>query len=172
MTAQPSPVNNASNTTATPDLREIMQRQNDIIAALVHEQRISSLPSREIPVFDGDPLQFRPFMKAFEQGVESKAGKGDCLYYLEQYTRGQPQELVRSCQHMVPEHGYVVAKGLLTEHFGNSYKLSTAYMKKALAWQAIKAEDVKSLQAYSLFLRGCCNAMQELSYVQEFALRA
>ena len=165
---QPPPTSNAShNTTHSPDLLEIMQRQNDITAALVHEQRISSLPSREIPVFDGDPLQFRPFMKAFEQGVESKAEKGDCLYYLEQFTRGQPQELVRSCQHMVPERGYVMAKGLLTEHFGNPYKLATAYMKKALAWQAVKAEDVKALQAYSLFLRGCCNVMQEISYVQE-----
>lgn len=68
---------------------------------------------------------------------------------------------------MVPDRGYVIAKGLLSEHFGNPYKVATAYMKKALAWQAVKAEDVKALQAYTLFLRGCCNAMEELSYVQE-----
>lgn len=40
-------------------------------------------------------------------------------------------------------------------------------MEKALAWQTIKSEDVKALQAYSLFLRGCCNVMEELQYLQE-----
>lgn len=149
------------------DLLAIMQRQNDLTATLVHQHHASSLPLREIPVFDGDPLQFRSFTRAFEQGVESKAGSADCLYYLEQFTRGQPQELVRSCQHMVPDHGYKVAKGLLQEHFGNPYKVATAYMKKALAWQVVKAEDLRALQDYSLFLRGCCNIMGELHYVQE-----
>lgn len=112
-----------------------------------------------IPVFDGDPLQFSPFTRAFEQGVESKAGSADCLYYLEQFTRGQPQELMCSCQHIAPDHGYKVAKGLLQEHFGNPYKVTIAYMKKALARQAVKAEDLKALQDYSLFLCGCCNVM-------------
>ncbi|KAK0147803.1 hypothetical protein N1851_012494 [Merluccius polli] len=144
-----------------------MHRQNDITAAMVQQQHTSALPPREIPVFDGDPLQFRPFIKAFEQGVEGKAGSEDCLYYLEQFTKGQPQELVRSCQHMMPGRGYTVAKGLLQEHFGNPYKIATAYMKKALAWQAVKPEDVRALQAYSLFLRGCCNVMGDLQYLQE-----
>lgn len=99
--------------------------------------------------------------------MEEKAPKADCLYYLEQFTRGQPRELVRSCQHMAPERGYEVAKGLLQEHFGNQYKIAAAYMDKALSWQAIKSEDGKALQAYALFLRGCCNVMEELQYMQE-----
>lgn len=149
------------------DLFAIMQRQNEITAALVQQQRSLSLPPRDIPIFDGDPLQYRAFIKAFEQGVEEKAGQVDCLYYLEQFTRGQPRELVRSCQHMASERGYAVAKDLLREHFGNQYKTATAYMERALAWQSIKSEDVKTLQAYSLFLRGCCNVMEELEYMQE-----
>ena len=149
------------------DLLTIMHRQNEITAALVQQQRSFSLPPRDIPTFDGDPLQYNIFIKAFEQGVEEKAGRADCLYYLEQFTRGQPRELVRSCQHMTPERGYAVAKDLLQEHFGNQYKIVTAYMEKAFAWQTIKSEDVKTLQAYSLFLRGCCNVMEELEYMQE-----
>ena len=94
-------------------------------------------------------------MKAFEQGVEDKTGAADCLFYLEQFTRGQPQQLVRSCQHLAPDHGYVVAKNLLQEHFGNQYTIANAYMEKVLAWQSIRAEDVEGLQEYSLFLRGC-----------------
>lgn len=146
----------------------IMQKQNEITAALVHQQRLLSLPARDIPIFDGDLFQYKAFIKAFEQGVENKACKADCLYYLEQFTKGQPQELVRSCQHMAPERGYIVAKGLLQEHFGNEYKIAAAYIGKALAWPTItKAEDIKALQAYALFLRGCANVMEELQYMQE-----
>ncbi|XP_034093136.1 uncharacterized protein LOC117560379 [Gymnodraco acuticeps] len=69
---------------------------------------------------------------------------------------------------MAPERGYIVAKGLLQEHFGNEYKIAAAYIGKALAWPTItKAEDIKALQAYALFLRGCANVMEELQYMQE-----
>lgn len=63
--------------------------------------------------------------------------------------------------------GYIVAKALLQEHFGNDYKIAMAYIVKALAWPTIKSEDAKSLQAYALFLRGCCSAMEELHHMQE-----
>lgn len=40
-------------------------------------------------------------------------------------------------------------------------------MEKAFTWSVIKPEDVKALQAFSLFLRGCCNAMEHLTYMDE-----
>ncbi|XP_027132597.1 uncharacterized protein LOC113745279, partial [Larimichthys crocea] len=101
------------NQIASEDILTVMQRQNEITAALVQQQFTRSLPPRDIPTFEGDPLQYRAFIKAFEQGVEDKAGAADCLFYLEQFTRGQPQQLVRSCQHLAPGRGYVVAKDLL-----------------------------------------------------------
>lgn len=99
----------------------IMHKQNEITAARVHQQRLLSLPARAIPVFEGDPFQYKALIRGFEQGVEDKTSKAHCLYYLEQFTRGQPKELVCSCQHMAPERGYIVAKGLLQEHFGNCF---------------------------------------------------
>lgn len=135
--------------------------------SLVQQQHLISLPARNIPLFDGDPLQYVSFMRAFEQGVEEKASKSDCLYYLEQFTRGQPRELVRSCLYMTPELGYDKAKQLVQEHFGCKYKIAVAYIEKALSWAPIKNEDVNALQAYSLFLRGCCNVMEELQYMHE-----
>lgn len=139
------------------ELLNIMSRQTEITAALVNQQRSVTLPPRDIPIFDGDPLHYRTFVKAFEQGVENKATAADSLYYLEQFTRGQPRELVQSCQHMASDHGYAVAKNLLLEHFGNPHKIATAYINKALSWQTIRTDDTKALQSYALFLRGCCN---------------
>lgn len=171
-TFQLSDMQSASGQNPSDGVLTIMQRQNEITTALLQQQRSMSLPPRDIPIFDGDSLQYRTFIKAFEQGVEGKASKADCLYYLEQFTRGQPRDLVRSCQHMAPERGYTVAKNLLQEHFGNEYKIATAYIEKALAWKPVKSEDVKSLQAYALFLRGCCNVMEELQYMQEMDMPA
>lgn len=145
----------------------IMQRQNEITVALVPQQRSLSLPARDIPIFDGNPLEYRALIRAFEDGMKDKASKADCLYFLEQFTRGQLRELVRSCQRMFPDRGYALAKKLLHEHFGNEFKVAAAYTKKALAWPAVKSEDVKALQAYSWFLRGCCSVMEELVYMQE-----
>ena len=51
--------------------------------------------------FDGDPLHYHAFMQSFEQTIELRTDDAvDLLHYLEQYTRGQPKQLVRSCQHM------------------------------------------------------------------------
>lgn len=94
----------------------------------------------------------RAFIKASKQGVEARAGKADCLYYLEQFTTGRPQELVRSCQHMTPERGYTVAKSLLQEHFGNSYKVAAAYMERALACQQ---SNLRMLNLFKLIAYSC-----------------
>lgn len=46
------------------------------------------------------------------------------LNYLEQYTSGEPRNLVRSCFHMSPEKGYKEAKEQLEWHFGNTVKIT------------------------------------------------
>lgn len=43
---------------------------------------------------------------------------------------------------------------VLKEQFGNEQKIASAYMDKTLSWPPIRAEDVKALQDYSLFLHG------------------
>lgn len=68
---------------------------------------------------------------------------------------------------MDPQRGYNKAKQLLKERFGNEHKLAVTYMDKALNWAPIKPEDGEALNSYSLFLTGCCNAMTDLSYLEE-----
>ncbi len=130
-----------TNENVIQNIGNIMQRQSDITAQSVQQQHSASLPPRAIPIFDGDPLQYGSFIMAFEQGVERKVTNlQDCLCYLEQYTRGQRRELIRSCYHMPNDQGYDRAKYLLKEHFGNEMKIGAAYMEKALNWTPINAE--------------------------------
>ncbi len=123
---------------------------------IVQQQNMSSLPTRHVPVFNGEPLNFKPFMQAFEHCIENKTNSNqDRLYYLEQYTSGQPKELVRSCLHMDADRGFAEAKRLLEHHFGDEFKITNAYMEKALNWNNIPVDNGEALHSYALFLRGC-----------------
>ncbi len=145
-----------------------MERQANIAECLVKHQKLSMLPSIDIPIFKGDPLDYKLFIRAFEHGVEDRTDNDkDRLYFMEQYTTGKPKELVRSCLHMNPAEGYLKAKQLLREHFGNEYQIAVAYMNKALEWPSIRPEDGEALHSFSLFLSGCCNAMSDISYMEE-----
>ncbi|KAL4009060.1 hypothetical protein ACER0C_002912 [Sarotherodon galilaeus] len=140
---------------ASQTLLAVMQRQNDIAEVLATQQRLSTLPPQNISIFSGDPLEYRLFIRAFEHGVECKTeSRKDRLYFFEQYTSGQPRELIRSCLHMDPEKGYCEAKRLLKEHFGNEYRISVAYINKIGS-------------ALALFLTSCGNAMSDMEYMEE-----
>ena len=150
------------------ELCRIMQRQNVITEMLVKQQAMSNLPSKDIPVFTGDPLTYKSFIRAFEHAVDSKIdGMKDKLYYLEQYTSGEPQELVRSCEHMSSDRAYNEARRLLQRHYGDELKIANAYLDKALKWPQIKSEDGKALRAYALFLVGCRNTMDDIEFMEE-----
>ncbi|XP_034086675.1 uncharacterized protein LOC117555808 [Gymnodraco acuticeps] len=150
------------------NLDTVIQRQRDIADLIIMQQKLTLLPTMEIKVFDGDPLEYQSFMRAFEHLIEDKtASSHDRLYFLDQYTSGQPKDLVRSCLHMDTQRGYTEAKKLLKEHFGDEIKVTSAYLEKAMNWTSIRPDDGKALQAYAMYLRGCCNAMQDLKYMDE-----
>jgi len=89
------------------------------------------VPKQEIPVFDSNPLHFHAFMSLFELVIEAKTHNADdCLHYLAQYSRGQSNELIKSCQHMSDGARYVKAKTLLYDHFGNEHVIVYAYLNK------------------------------------------
>ena len=48
-----------------------------------------------VPIFDGDPMEYGAFVRAFENVIESKtSSSSERLYYLEQFTSGDVKELV------------------------------------------------------------------------------
>lgn len=149
-------------------LHRVLERQNDLTTLLVKQQQNAFLPKIVTVIFDGDIMQYQSFTASFEKVIESKVEcNEEKLYNLEQYTRGPAQALVTSCRYMDPNRGFQNAKKLLQDNYGNKYKIASAYIERALSWPLIKAEDPKALQAYSLFLRGCCNSMQNMAYMDE-----
>ncbi len=155
---------------STPDsyMIKILENQNNLTQILVKQQLLSTLPQGSIPPFDGQIMEYKSFIHCFENMIENKTENNrDRLQFLIQFTKGQAQKLVKSCEYMTPDRGYQKAKELLKVNFGNEYKISCAYLEKALSWPQIKSEDSRSLQDYAMFLRSCCNAMEEMEYMEE-----
>ena len=152
----------------TSELCRVMQRQTDITELLVRNQQLSRLPQRDIPLFHGDPLEFMTFIRAFQHAIDSRAESSeDKLYFLEQYTRGEPKDLVKSCQHMPADRGYTEAMRLLHDRYGNVLKIASSLMEKAFKWPQIRSEDGKALSTFSLFLLSCRNTMEDIEFMDE-----
>lgn len=154
--------------TRPSELYQVMQKQADITEMLVKNQQLARLPQRDVPVFHGDPLEYRSFMRAFMHAIDTRAdSNSDKLYFLEQYTRGESRDLVRSCQHMPEHRGYERALQLLQDKYGNELQIASTLIEKASKWPQIKAEDGKALSAFSVFLVSCRNAMEDVDYMEE-----
>lgn len=134
----------------------------------VQTQTLLTLPSLVIPVFNGDPLKYRCFIREFKHFVEYKTEcNEERLRYMLQFTGGDPKELVRSCLHMEPEYGYYKAKRLLKEHYGKPHKISAAYINKARNWPSMKSVDGRALLSFGLFLKECRRAMTDVRRTRE-----
>ena len=98
-----------------------------------HRQMMTALflPTKEIPKFRSDHLEFTRFISAFNTRisscVSSYSGK---LYYLEQQLEGEPKDLIGGCLFMEPEDGYNEARSLLKCKYGDSVKIAMAYVNK------------------------------------------
>ncbi|KAK3745209.1 hypothetical protein QZH41_004248 [Actinostola sp. cb2023] len=110
-------------------LMENQDRQSHALQQLVQQQQQSvtalTLPQPSLQVFNGDPVEYSDFVRAFEQLIEMKTQSPSTrLYYLVQYTTGHVQESMRSCLSMREEEGYLEAKRLLKERFGQGYRIA------------------------------------------------
>lgn len=121
---------------ADSSIIQVMQKQNDLTELLVRQQRQIQLPSKDIQVFTGNPLTYRPFIRSFEHIIEKKKtdNEKNKLYYLEQYTAGEPQEIVRSCEYMLLSRGFIEAKSLLQRHYGDELIIARAYIDNVQKW--------------------------------------
>lgn len=153
----------------TYEWKEIQNRQSELTEKLLECHMKSSLPKRSLQPFDGNPLHYHAFTKAFMHVIESKTTDfTDRLYFLEQYTRGPANEIVRSCMYGAdPEQAYKKAKEQLGRKFGNKYLIFDAMITKASTWPIIKSEAPQELQSYAMFLTELNNLSKDLGLHQE-----
>ena len=178
MKPKPFPVAKPRDSVIRRDVQESTKATNEhLVEQMMQHTLALTLPHPEVPVFAGDPLEYLSFKRAFENLIEKKtASGGSRLYYLVQYTRGEVQELVRSCLTMDEEEGYEEACRLLRSRYGQPYKIAAAYAEKLTTGPQIKADDATALHRFSILLTGCKNTLKQIGYLNKVenpdALRA
>ena len=126
------------------------------------------LPNVKVPTYCGDPVEYCHFIRSFENLIETKTTSNNTrLYYLVQYTSGGLQELMRSCLSMNPEEEYNTARKLLKQHYGQNYRIATAYLDRIAKVPQIKPEDGEALQRFSVLLTSCKNTLKEIGYLSK-----
>ena len=146
----------------------ITATQNRISLSDVHLQigdiaSAMSLPSPDVPTFSGDHTEYNSFILAFDTRISPRTvHNSDRLYYLHQYVKGEPRELIDGCLHMSPDVGYQEARRLLQIEYGDPYKITNSYLNILLDWSPIRNDDSASLKRLSFFLIKCRNAMENV----------
>ena len=132
---------------------DIHRKQTELTQMIATQQARSLLPSHEPPTFSGDVMSYPAFIAAFETLIESKVdNSSELLYFLDQYTSGKAKELIKGCLQMKSEDSYKEARRLLKKHFGDPYKIVSAYIAKLSNWPAVRPNDGTGLQEFSTAL--------------------
>ena len=135
-----------------------------------HQQLAAAmtLPQPEVHELNGHPIKYGTFIIAFKTWIESRTlNAADCLYYLEQHLEGELRELIGDCLHIDPAEGYKEARRLLEKEYRDPFKVSMAYVNKALELSPIQSEDAPAPKRFSLFLVKCKNAMVIMSHMDQ-----
>ena len=145
-------------------------KQTSFLERMVLQQEQNSLaltlPTPTVPTFNGDPLQYTAFVRAFDALIETKTNNDSSrIYYLVQFTSGEVQDLMKSCLVMSPAEGYKEARSLLTKRYGQGYKIASAYVDQVMQNAPIKSDDSSALQQYSVLLRCCLNTLSSMNCV-------
>ena len=152
---------------ASTDPRGVANQMEKLLLQQRHTLALM-LPQPEIPTFSGDPIEFQNFICAFENLIEFKTENDSArLYYLIQYMTGNVRELMRSCLSINEHNGYVEARRLLKQKYGQNYKIATAYVDRVTNGPSIKSEDGEALQKFSIFLTSCKNALKDIGYLSK-----
>ena len=74
----------------------LQAKQAELSALIVNQQRASTLPSQEPPVFNGSYFDYPTFIAAFDAMIDEKVdSEKDKLYFLSKYINSKGQEVVK-----------------------------------------------------------------------------
>ena len=133
------------------------------LGVLSAQVKRSLLPPTDLRPFSGEIGDFRLFMRAFEARIETKTtDQNELLFYLDQFTKGKPNQLVRGCLHL-GEAGFAEARRLLEARYGDNIRLVDSYLEKVRGWPRVATGDVEALDQFVLFLTEVMNAMSTVT---------
>ena len=153
---------NGVNTTLQ-EIVSLQAKQAELSSLIINQQKISSLLVKEPPVFSGDYFEYPAFVTAFDSIICSNVpSKKDRLYFLDKYTRGKANNVVKGFLAMSSDSAYDKARKMLNQRFGNPVHVAEAYKSSLRNWPKINDGDSSGLQDFSDFLIRCEEAMKTM----------
>ena len=120
----------------------------------------------ELVTFDGNPLEYWSFIRAFENTVgQETIGDGAKLTRLLQYCKGKARQLLQCCAVKGPSEGYALAVRLLKERFGDEHTISQSWIDKVTERPIVN--DNAALQDLADDLRCCRETLNTMGYLNE-----
>ncbi len=126
------------------------------------------LPKAELMFYDGEPLKFWEFWRAFEINVDSTSIPDAAkITRLLHYCKGDARKVIQACSVMESTKGYLRAKALLKERFGNKHKVADAWIKKVTKGATVSAHNSVALREMADELQVCYETLQAVGYESE-----
>ncbi|XP_071943810.1 uncharacterized protein [Antedon mediterranea] len=137
----------------------------------LHQQSLVealNLPKNELPMFDGNPLHYWSFIRAFDNAIDRKStDDGAKLIFLLQFCTGKAKTLLQCCLMKEPAEGYRLAKKL--ERFGNNDNIAQAWIDKITKRKNFR--DELDLQDFADDIRCCQETLESMGYLSELENR-
>ena len=126
------------------------------------------MPAKEPPVFSGNSFDYPAFITAFDSIIsENVPSNKDRLYFLNKYTDGKANEVVKEFLAVNSDNAYTEARRILGQRFGNPIHVAEAYKSRLRNWPQIRDGDSTGLQAFSDFLLRCQEAVKIVGSISE-----
>lgn len=138
----------------------ILESHLSTLTKILESQNQSRLPLPKPEVFNGDPLKFQIWLKAFETLIETRAvNPTERLHFLGRYVGGEAKDVIDGFMLMNGEDAYQGAKQMLLKRYGDPFAVASAFRRKLEAWPQIQPQDGLGLRRYADFLVQCEKAM-------------
>ena len=152
------------------DYLDIQRKQAELSQMIVTQQARSLLPSHEPPTFSGDVMSYPAFIVAFDTLIESKVDSIKILVSAFIFWISTPVGRQRNWQRAVYRWRVETrskTRRLFKKHFGDPYKIASAYIAKLTSWPAVRPNDGTALQEFSIALEQPRNAMSGMQYMND-----
>ena len=156
------------------EVKAVKEVLTSAVANVLNESRVQQqsivhslqLPRRELQTFDGDCLQYWPFIRSFHSIVDTKAiDSATKLSCLLMYCKGNVRRMLNCCEIMDPEEGYVQALKILEDRFGNKFEISQKWIQKIINRPNLKGPS--DLQSFADDLKCCQQTLKTMGYESE-----
>ena len=149
-------------------LVQVQTRQDELSALLTKQHVTNHLPVKEPPTFSGNVFDYPAFITAFDAIIcDNVLSDKDRLYFLNKYTVGQANEVVKGFLAVNSDNTYKEARKLLDDRFGNPVHVAEAYKSRLRNWSTIKDGDSAGLRTFSDFLIRCQEAVRTVGSLNE-----